>query len=170
MGKPVAAAPAADAVSLASSRDREPLAASCRELAGALYPGLDLGREIAVVLERGIGDVVALVEGSHVAGFAVCHCGPGSEGGSKQVSVKFATVRGGAGADERLRRLVAACENFAVSRGVAKLVACVSTGRIGAYRTLVELGFRIEIPGVAMHRPHAPAYDGPDDWALDDWR
>ena len=163
-------APMPDAVSLAASPDRAALAALCRELAGGLYPGLDLGREIAVVLERGPGDVLALVEGSRVMGFAICPCGAGSEAGSKQAYMKFAMVRGGPGAADRLRRLIAACEIYAGARGVAKLTCGTSTGRIGAYRVLCELGFRTELPGVMMHRPYGPAYDGPDDWVLDDWR
>ena len=171
MGKEVSAhEPVAGAILLATSRDRASLAAQCRELAGSLYPGLDLGREIAVVLEHGLGDVIALTEDSRVAGFAICHAGAGSEAGTQLVYVKFAMARPGAGAGERLARLVGACEAFAAARGVRKITAGVSTGRIGAYRLLSELGFRIELPGIQMHRPWGPGWDGPDDWVLDDWR
>jgi len=171
MSKPVAARAAMhDVIALSQARERDALAASCRALGQEIYPGLDLGREIAVVLACGIGEVLALVEGSRVAGFALCQCGPGSEGGSQQGYVKFAAVRPGRGAAERLRRLIHACEKFAGAKGVPKLSAGVSTGRIGAYKLLCEEGFRTDLQGVMMHRPWRPAYDGPDDWVLDDWR
>jgi GNAT superfamily N-acetyltransferase len=171
MAKPAKAGPAvAGAVALQGSPDRHSLAAQCRELGGSLYAGLDLGREIDTVLTRGSGDVIALTEGSRVAGFAICQAGKGSEFGTQQVYMKFAAARPGPGAAERLRALIGACETYAALRGVATVVAGCSTGRIGAYRTLCELGFRTELPGVMMHRPFGPAWDGPDDWVLDDWR
>jgi GNAT superfamily N-acetyltransferase len=171
MAKPVAIRVAIpEVISLGSSADRAALAASCHELAGGLHPGLDLEREIAVVLERGPGDVLALTDGSRVMGFAICHCGAGSEAGSKQALVKFAMVRDGPGAADRLRRLIAGCESYAASRGVARILCSSSTGRIGAYRVLCEVGFRTEVPFVTMHRPYGPAYDSPDHWVLDDWR
>jgi predicted N-acetyltransferase YhbS len=171
MAKQVAAAaPAQGALSLAAMRDRASLVAACRDLAGAVFPGLDLGGEIATVLDAKIGDVIALADGSQVDGFAICHTGAGSEGGTKGLYVKFAVVRSGGGAAERLSRLIAACEAFAARRGIAQISAGVSTGRHHAYRLLVALGFRTQLMGVQMHRPWQEGYDRPDIFALDDWR
>ncbi|HUK58225.1 MAG TPA: GNAT family N-acetyltransferase [Stellaceae bacterium] len=171
MGKPVMAdAHSAETIALSSARERDALAEECRALAATLHPGLDLAREIAVVLERGLGDVLALVEGSRVAGFAICHNGAGSDAGSTAALVKFAMARRGPGADERLSRILAGCESFAASRGATRLVASAATARIGAYRLLCAAGFRTDVPFVSMHRPYGPAYDGPEDWVLDDWR
>jgi GNAT superfamily N-acetyltransferase len=167
---PPGAAMPAGVVSLAASRERPSLIASCRALADAIHPGLDLTREIEAVLTLGLGDVLALAEGSRVEGFALCHSGAGSEGGSQQVYIKFAAVRGGDGARDRLVRLVGACDGFAASRGLARVSAGTSTGRHAAYRALLDLGFRMELPGVMMHRPHVAAYDRPDDHVIDDWR
>ncbi|HUZ75652.1 MAG TPA: GNAT family N-acetyltransferase [Stellaceae bacterium] len=158
------------AATLSARTDRAAVVAACRELTESVFAGLDLSREIADVVERGLGDTILLFEDGALAGFAVCHTGAGSEGGSQACFVKFALVRSGGGAAGRLRRLVAACENFAHGRGVGQIAAGVSTGRHDAYRTMVELGFRMQIAGVTMHRPHAPGYDRPDVFALEDWR
>ena len=171
MAKPVsAAAPVPGALSLAAAPERGPVVAACRDLADAAFPGLDLSREIATVLDGKIGDVIALADGSKIEGFAICHSGAGSEGGTKGLYVKFALVRSGDGAAKRLSRLIAACEAFAAKRGVAQISAGVSAGRHHAYRLLVELGFRTQLMGVQMLRPWQDGYDRPDVYALDDWR
>ena len=74
--------------------------------------------------------------------------------------------------DRRLAKggLVAACEAFAATRGVAQLSAGVSTGRHHAYRLMVELGFRTQLMGVQMLRPWQEGFDRPEIYALDDWR
>lgn len=171
VAKPVAAdASDGGALSLAAARDRKSLIASCGELTNAVFPGLDLGREIAGLLDARLGDVLAQAEGSRVEGFAICHTGAGSEGGSQGCYVKFALVRPGPGAAEKLARLVSACEAFAHRSGVAQISAGAPTGRHGAYRLLVERGYRTVLMGVQMHRPYMDAYDGPEIFALDDWR
>lgn len=171
MAKPVSAvAPVPGALSLAAAPERASLVAACRDLADAVFPGLDLSGEIATVLDGKIGDVVALADGAKIEGFAICQCGAGSEGGTTGFYVKFALVRSGDGAAERLSRLIAACEAFAAKRGVAQISAGVSTGRHHAYRLLVELGFRTQLMGVQMLRPWQDGYDRPDIYALDDWR
>jgi hypothetical protein len=161
---------AAGTVSLAGASDRASLIAGCGALTESVFAGLDLGREIAGVIDDGLGDVVILTEGSAVAGFAICHSGKGSEAGSTGCYVKFAIVRSGGDAAARLTRLIAGCEDFARSRGVAQISAGVSAGRIDAYKLLVALGFRAQLNGIAMHRPYQEAYDRPDVFALDDWR
>lgn len=171
MTKPAGAATAAPgALSLAAAHDRAGLLAGCRDLADAVLPGLDLGCEMTTVLDGNIGDVIALADRSKVEGFAICHSGAGSEAGTKGFYVKFALVRSGDGAAERLSRLIAACEAEAARRGVAQVSAGVSTGRHHAYRLLVERGFRTQLMGVQMHRPWQDGYDRPDIFALDDWR
>lgn len=164
MAKPVGAAPAVPgALSLKGERG---LAGQCRALTEAAMPGLDLGREIATVLDGGIGDVIAVAEGSKLDGFAICHTGAGSEGGTKGFYVKFALARSGDG----FAALLAACEAEAARRGVAAVSAGVSTGRHPAYRMMVERGYRTQLMGVQMLRPWREGFDRPDVWAIDDWR
>jgi hypothetical protein len=53
---------------------------------------------------------------------------------------------------------------------LSSLIAGVNTSRDSAYRQMLAHGFRIEIIGVAMHRPKEPGYNRPDVFAIDDWR
>jgi GNAT superfamily N-acetyltransferase len=172
MGRAVTAlSPVPDALSLLDNpEDRCDLTAQCAALTDAIFAGLDLTREIDMVVERGLGDVILIAEGSHIAGFAICHSGKGSEAGSESAYVKFACMRSGPSAAQRLTRLIDACCDFAQRRGATQLSAGVSLGRQNAYRLLLELGFRATMNGVAMHRPWIEAYDRPEIFALDDWR
>lgn len=142
----------------------------CFELTDAIYPGLDLRQEIGGILAQGIGDTVLLVDASRIDGFAVCHCGPGSEAESDVCYVKFAACRPGPDADANFARLLDACETFAAGRGATSLVAGVNTSRHGAYRTMLARGFRGEIYGIAMHRPNEPGTHREDVFVIDDWR
>ena len=149
---------------------RQALAAECHTLAATIYPGLDLRREIEMIEAPERGGVVVVRDGATLAGFAICHCGKGSEGGAQTGYLKFALVRSGAEAPQYFSRLLAAAEGFARRRGAAQLMAGVSAGRHRAHRQLVEMGFRTQLQGVAMHRPWDEAYDRPEIYALDDWR
>jgi GNAT superfamily N-acetyltransferase len=144
--------------------------AQCRAVTGAIYEGLDLEREIVAVDQQGLGDTVLLADGDGLAGFAVCHCGGGTEAGSGACFVKFGAVRPGAGAEARFERLLDACEALAGGRGCSRLVAGVNTARHGAYRALLGRGFRAMLNGVTMLRPNEPAYDRPDAYVIDDLR
>jgi GNAT superfamily N-acetyltransferase len=142
-----------------------------RALTGQVFPGLDLERELVATREQVIGDTVLLRGEAGLEGMAVCHRGTGSEAGSGTCYVKFAAVRPGEGAPERFERLLDACESFAASSGLGRLVAGVDAGRLDAYRRLLARGFRIEQVGVSMWlRPEAPRFDTPADYVLDDLR
>ena len=144
--------------------------AACRELAAAVYPGLDLTSEIRSVLRQFLGETLLLREGSHLDGFAVCHCGAGTEAGTGAAYVKFAAVRPGPAAATSLERLLDGCEALAQQRSLARLEAGVNLNCRGAYQLLLQHGFRTTAQGVAMHRPDTPAYNRPDAFVLDDWR
>lgn len=66
----------------AAESDRHRILAECRELTNALFDGLDVAQEMCAVADQALGDSVLLGEDSTLVGFAICHCGPGSEGGS----------------------------------------------------------------------------------------
>lgn len=148
----------------------EQLLASCREVAGAIYQGLDLSIEIRAVARQHLGDTVLVWRDGRLAGFAVCHCGAGTEAGSGSCYVKFAGVRPGPHARDDFDRLLNACEDFAAAEGATRLKAGVSTGRHEAHVRMLERGFRAGTHGVIMHRPNEPAYDRPGIYALEDWR
>lgn len=142
----------------------------CRGVTGAVYEGLDLEREIVAVDEQGLGDTVLLAEGDELAGFAVCHCGSGTEAGAGACFVKFGAVMPGEAATDRFERLLDACEALAAERGLSRLVAGVNTARHGAYRALLARGYRPVLNGVTMLRPHERAYNRPDAYVIDDLR
>jgi GNAT superfamily N-acetyltransferase len=142
----------------------------CRAVTGAIYDGLDLEREIVSTDRQGLGDTVLLVGDEGLAGFAVCHCGAGTEAGSGACFVKFGAVRPGERAEARFEELVEACEALAAGRGLSRLMAGVNTARHGAYRALLARGYRAMLNGVTMLRPNEPAYNRPDAYVIDDLR
>ncbi len=150
--------------------DQERLAAEARELTDGVFPGLDVRKEMVAVVRQSAGDVVALLQGSRLSAFAVCHCGPGSEGGTGVCYIKFGAARSGPGARLWFQRLLDACECLASQRGLAQLQAGVNTARVQAYSAMLTHRFRIEITGVAMHRPNDAGYCRPDAFVIDDWR
>jgi GNAT superfamily N-acetyltransferase len=142
----------------------------CRRLTDAVYPGLDLEREIRAVAEQGLGETLLAGDPDAPEGFAVCHLGEGSEAGPDTAFVKFAAVRPGAGAADRFEQLLDAIEEHASEAGVERLVAGVNLARHDAYRMLLARGFRAFLQGVAMQRPNQPGFNRPDVFAIDDWR
>jgi N-acetylglutamate synthase-like GNAT family acetyltransferase len=142
----------------------------CRDVTDALYPGLDLEREIRAVAEQGLGETLLAGDPDAPEGFAVCHLGEGSEAGPDTAFVKFAAVRPGAGAADRFEQLLDAIEEHASEAGVERLVAGVNLARHDAYRMLLARGFRAFLQGVAMQRPNQPGFNRPDVFAIDDWR
>ncbi len=154
-----------------SATGRATLLDEIRELTDAVFRGLDLEREIVAAATQGIGDTLVLPGDDGLDGVAVCHCGAGSEAGSDTCYVKVAAVRPGAGAADRFERLLDACDAFASSSALGRLVAGVNTGRLDAYRRLLSRGFRIEQVGVAMHlRPGEPTLDMPEHYVIADLR
>ena len=153
-----------------SLADQEACLADCGELCDAVFDGLDVSREIRAVHVQGLGDTLLLWDMARLAGFAVCHCGAGSEAGSGACYVKFAAVLPGPGAPAAFERLLAACEAYAAQRGLGRLVCGVNLARHEAYRGLLAAGFRIESQGVAMQRPNEAGFNRPGVYVIDDWR
>ena len=140
------------------------------ELTDAVYPGLDLGREIEAVRAQGLGDTVLIDDGAGLQGVAVCHVGAGTEAGSGACYVKFGAVRPGPGAERLFGLLIDACHGLAVERGARILVAGANAGRDRAWQALAGRGFRRDFQGVTMHRPNEPGYSTNDAYVIDDWR
>jgi GNAT superfamily N-acetyltransferase len=153
-----------------SEQEREGCLKDCAELTGAIYEGLNVEREIRAVAEQKLGETVMIWDSSRLAGFAVCHCGAGSEAGSGALYVKFGAARPGLAGEQNFNRLLEACEAFAASQGLEKLVAGVNTARVAAYRRMFARGFRSFIQGVAMLRSEDQGYNRPDVYVIDDWR
>ena len=153
-----------------SLADRQETLADCRALTVAVYPGLDLEREITAVVDQGLGETILIREEGQLRGFAVCHCGPGTEAGSDRCYVKFGVVQGDGNSHAWLTRLLRACEVLAAESGLTELNAGISTARREAYAGMLSYGFRTTFQGVAMHRPGEPGYSRPGAFVVDDWR
>jgi GNAT superfamily N-acetyltransferase len=143
---------------------------ACRELTGEILDGLDLTREIVAVQAQTLGDIVLVWDGSRLAGFAICHCGPGSEGGSNVCYVKFGAARPGPDAGQAFERLLQAVEAFAAAQGLAHIKAGANAGRPEAYRQMIAHGYRADRVGVAMQHNNEPGYNRPGAYIIDDWR
>lgn len=135
-----------------------------------IEPGLDLRREVDCVALGGLGETLLLRDDRGLAGFAVCHHGPQSEASEGQMLVKFAAAASGAQAQDRFASLLAAIENHAGERGLAKVVAGTNAGRSEAYRIMKEAGYITQMNGVAMMRPAVDGYNHPEKLVIDDWR
>jgi predicted N-acetyltransferase YhbS len=169
LAKPVA--PGAGAYALYSQAPGADSLAEIRELTEAVFPGLDLEREVLAVSTQGIGDTVLVRRESRLEGMAVCQYGPGSEADRGVCYVKFGAVRPAPGASRRFETLLDACEAFAVASGAERLVAGVNTGRLDAYRRMLARGFRAVQIGVSMRlHPESPDFDTPAHYVIDDLR
>ena len=143
--------------------------ARARRASDRVKPGLDLSIEIDGVVRQGKGDVLFLStpDGDD---FAICHFGTGSEGASDLFYVKYAQVTPGDNAAARFLRLMNACVSHASRLGFSKVTVGVNTRQNGAYRTLLDVGFRADMHGLLMHRPLIEILDAEDLYVASDWR
>lgn len=173
MAKPVGQPAPQAAISLYSQMTSEQQAqalSDSRALTDTIFAGLDVSTEIAAVESQRLGDTVFLWDEAGLAGFAVCHCGAGTEAGSDTCYIKFGAVRSRPQAGVQFEQLLGLAESLAATKGLSRLVAGVNTSRHEAYCRMIALGFRTEITGVAMQPANKPGYNRPDVFALDDWR
>jgi GNAT superfamily N-acetyltransferase len=138
----------------------------CRQLAEAIMPGLDLTSEIVALKSLGLGELVTLRDDAGCAGFAIMHCGPGTEAGSGAGFVKFGAARDPAA----FRQLLQETERTARAIGLEQLIAGVNTARMAAYRQLLDAGYKTVLQGVAMQFNNRPGFNRPDCLVIDDWR
>lgn len=156
------------AVSYAGLGDENKHAArkECTALTESVFSGLDVSHEIGSVDRQALGDTLLLWNGVRLEGFAVCHCGAGTEAGEGACYVKFGAAR----SVDALKVLLDAAEALARTRGLGRLIAGVNSGRRAAYGQLLARGFRAISHSVAMQRLGAASYDGADVLVIDDWR
>ena len=171
MEKPVSANANEPAATLAglSESDARTAMEQCRQVADAIFEGLDVTHEIRATATQRLGETALVHDDDGLSGFAVCHLGAG-EAGSGTCFVKFAAVRPGAGAGSRFEQLLAALEATAADRGLGRIVAGVNTARHDAYRTMLARGYRTWLEGVIMQRPNEPGYCRSDVYVIDDLR
>ena len=144
---------------------------ACRGVTEAIFEGFDVTSEIQAVATQVLGDTVLVYDDLHLAGFAVCHVGAGTEAGSGVCFVKFAAVRPGPHAESDFAHLIKSCESLAAHAGAQKLSLGVNLARREAFRHLFAQGFRTDMQGVAMETGDGTSgYNHPGVYVLDDWR
>ncbi|HEU4478210.1 MAG TPA: GNAT family N-acetyltransferase [Pyrinomonadaceae bacterium] len=153
-----------------SSDDRKKAIGACNELTDKIYPGMSAASELLGVFDQKLGDTLLIGKDLKLEGFAVCHCGPGSEAGPATCHVKFGAVASNENSVKNFSLLLDACEALAAQRGLTKLTAGVNTARIEAYQIMLKRGFKTELQGVTMHRPNQAGYSRPGAYVIDDWR
>lgn len=171
MSKTVDPAPPPRPVSLLSRQSgdkRSEAFAACGRIAGTLFDGLDLGREMQAAANQRLGDTILLHVKDAIVGFALCHDGPGSEAGAGTLAIKFGAVV--TGARSAFLDLLAAAEMLAGQRGIKRIQASVNHVRRDAYALMKEYGYRTEISGLAMCRPGSEGYDNANLLLIDEWR
>ncbi len=122
----------------------------CKDLTNKALAGLDLSEEIKVVKDLKLGDTVLVKERSKITAFAVSRTGPGTEGGSKSLYVKF----GLASRQISFRYLIRAAEALAGAKGVESIEAGMNLGRTEAYKEMLANDFKSKFQGVLMQRPN----------------
>ena len=66
--------------------------------------------------------------------------------------------------------LLYATSMLAKDKHLSRIVAGVNSERSEAYRLMLAYGFRIEMQGIAMHRPNESGYNRSEAYLIDDWR
>lgn len=154
---------------ISQKQQKECLQAS-QELTNNIYPGLDLQSEILAVANQQLGETLFLWNNENLIGFAICHYGIASEADRDTCYIKFGAVKSGKNGSDRFTNLLDDCETFSNIMGMSKLVAGVNTSRQQAYFQMLNMGFKINTLGIAMHNPNEPAYNHPETYVIDDYR
>jgi predicted N-acetyltransferase YhbS len=120
---------------------------ACRQLADALLPGVDYTREIALTLERGLGDATLVKERGELLGFALWHSAPLAEGRPPE---ELRVLKLAAKSPAVLGRLLQALEASALRvRGRQIAIRCQTAYR-EVYGLLLEAGYRVHWTDLRM--------------------
>jgi GNAT superfamily N-acetyltransferase len=121
--------------------------ADCRRLAGALLPGVDFTREIALTRELAIGDTTLIREGRDLAAFALWHSTPLAAGRPKDELRVLKLVARDAAAFERL---LDALPVAAAGEKVGRIAVRCQSEYAAAYLRLVARGYRVHWTDLRM--------------------
>ncbi len=164
------AASEAEYFSELSDADKWTCLDNCREVTDDIYKGLDLESEIRSVDNQKLGETVLIKDSGGLAGFAVCHVGPGAEAPRGICYVKFGMVCSGNDSLYNFNRLLDAIFDLSAKRGLKRISAGMNLSRQEAYLAMTARGFRTDMQGVAMHRPNEAGYNRPGVFVMDDRR
>ena len=129
------------------SREGAARLAECRALTDALAPGLDFSRELALTLERKLGDATLISERGALAGFALWHSAPLAEG---RAADELRVLKLGARNLGVFGRLLQALEASAWETGAHRIAIRCQTVYRGAYGALLDAGYRVHWTDLRM--------------------
>ena len=127
--------------------ERDEAIEECRALLDAQLPGYDFTREIRLTDELALGDTVLLRVGARLVGFALCHTVPLVEGRVREELRVLKLVLSGAGALERMARVLC---GFSRRSGTRRVALRVQGEYVDAFRQLVAMGARIRWTDLRM--------------------
>ena len=154
----------------AARHEKDGILSACHEITNSIYSGLDVSLDLRAAQAQKLGDTVLMWDDDKLAGFAICHCGPGTEAGTDKCRIKFGAVRPAPTAGQHFDKLLDACEAYAISRGMTRLSGGTNLAREDSYVRMKARGFRTDSQAVAMQHFNKPGYNRPDVYVIDDWR
>lgn len=153
---------------LRSSVAEAEVIAGAKEIAQAVYPGLDLGEELAGARRFGLGDGLLVRRDGVPVAFALCHMGAQTQAGSGALYVKFGAAR--PGDEPAFEELLEAIKALAAEHGCNRVLAGVNSGRRRAWLLTTGKGYLATQVGVALHRGDPIGYSHEHALVIDDWR
>ncbi|HLG06616.1 MAG TPA: hypothetical protein VI383_10770, partial [Gemmatimonadales bacterium] len=129
----------------------------CAGLLERLLPGTDFSREIVLTRSHQLGDVTVTRDPAGLAGFALWHSAPLSEGKS---SPEIRVLKLAASDQGAFQRLIQALEAKARETGIPRIGIRCQTAYRQAYGDLLQAGFRVHWTDLRMTLeggPEAPA-------------
>ena len=139
--------PAPDRGGSLISREGEARLRDCQALTDALAPGVDFTRELALTLERRLGDVTLISERGTLAAFALWHSAPLAEG---RPADEIRVLKLGARHLSAFGRLLQALEASAWNAGAHRIAIRCQTVYRSAYGALLEAGYRVHWTDLRM--------------------
>lgn len=130
------------------ARDRDDALAECRALVGALVPGRDFTREIALTEELTLGDTVLVrAPDGRLAGFALCHSAPLVEG---RVREELRVLKLAVTSPEAVPALATAVCDFARRSGTRRAAFRVQGDYTWLYASLLRRRGRVRWTDLRM--------------------
>jgi len=129
------------------ARDQRDVLDECRALVGALIPGYDFTRELALTDELGLGDTLLFRTSGRLVGFALCHVAPLVEGRAREETRVLKLVLG---ADADLSAAIVGLADFARRSGTRRVAFRAQTDYLAAYRALIAQGGHVRWTDLRM--------------------
>ena len=138
----------------------------CRALAGRLRPGIDFQRELALTHELELGGLTVVRRATDLAGFALWHTAPLASGRPRD---ELRVLKLAAADDAAFIELLAELRVRAAAERVRRVSLRCQTEYTGAYRALVDAGFRVHWTDLRMVLFDGPEKPAPTGVVLSNW-